>query len=269
MEYLILILGFLGAAIGIFGKSWDKDRKNLTAIGWLSFIVAFAALVFTFINTINRNRALDDRKAMVKNITNEKIINGLNYITEHLTNQENLNDSILKLLTEDTLYLARHIGVIPLINSPLITIENTNDVEGRFDYPYQKISSNIKEGKKQLQDLLDNNLNDLEIDKSNLINSILNDKYFKDTYSLLGLHQSLILSSISNVEERPSKYMDYNSYPAWSYLGTHYFSLAPYIRNDTIPPYDLNMGPGNFKDFQVFVGKIRTLFNKCNNELKG
>ncbi|GEM_PF-7053160 len=252
IDYIIISIGFISALIGIFGKSWDEEKKGIKRItikGWVTIFLTIASFIFAGWSMHSKKEQLEFRQERLTNIANRQILNGINYLIRDLISQKSNEEIFTKL--KDTTFLSE-IGKESLIN-PDSTGKIMNGITGSYIHPFELHSANIKYGENLLNDALIKYNSTLSSELIVKINDVINDKYFKGTYSLRTQTDYFELA-ISETRRNYKK----NIFPIdspWSYLGLYYFNRVYEERRRR---------PGNFSDFLNFIAKLESITKEVN-----
>lgn len=80
LTFILLFVSFVGAILGLMGKSWDDSQTKkvkLTIRGWISLIIIILGFLFTGIKTFKtqkQNESLKEQKEQVRTLAYEKIL---------------------------------------------------------------------------------------------------------------------------------------------------------------------------------------------------
>jgi hypothetical protein len=248
MDYIPILIIFLSALIGIFGKSWDESKKGIKRItpkGWITITLAVFSFFFAILTINSKNQRLL-KISEIKVFAEKQIFEGTNYLIRHLVSHdlriEKSNSEIFKSL-KDTSYLF-DCGKSIIINpdSSGLVFDGSN---GGFIHSWELYAANIATGERILNDALVKYIDILEPETIILINEVLNDNFFIKKFKLKDAKMYF--------DEAIYHYKENHTYVAWSYLGLYYFDKV-YVGTDR--------NPGNYADFIVFINKLEKQINK-------
>lgn len=256
IDYLPILIGFISALVGIFGKSWDDQKqgiKRITTKGWITISLAIVSFGVAGWTLHSKKEQLRDRQEQLTSVSNRQIIEGVNYLVRNLINSGS-NEEVFKSLKDTTFLIEK--GNHPIINPDSVGAV-MNGITGSYIHPFELFAGNIKYGENLLNDALIKYGGTLNSEVIVKINDILNDKYFKESYSLRTQKDYFEIAIFEYKQNYQNNVIP--AYTPYSKLGLYYFNRV----------YEGNgKRSGDFSDFLNLISKIESLTNEINKKDK-
>ena len=208
MDYLLLILSFVSALLGIVGNTWDKKKKGIKKLTTLGGVV-ITVLLFSFILTMSSIYKKNKEFSNIKSLVYSKIELGIwDILSPFHFDGPVIDTANYFCKIKDTVYLSK------------LYEESLFDPFARFGtswtHPYKRDSINLKKGEDLLNEAIDNYHDVLDSKTIQLISSILTDDYYNSRYKLSYQH-TLILISLSKYEDKTLQIPDRYHLPFSTY----------------------------------------------------